>query len=752
MIPESTDIMDGHVTSMFLIAPLLLAGAGTVAAAEALDEADRTTTLDTVVVVSSRAPEPISQVVASVSKIEREELDRRLVRDPASLVRYVPGVAVVADGHRWGARGFSIRGLEGNRVLILVDGIPLADDYSIGQFASAGRDLVDLEAVERVEIQRGPASTLYGSDALAGVVAFRTLDPEALLARSGRNHYLGARMGYDAMDHSRLLSASWAGESAGGWQAMAMAAERRGHEAGNRAWRAEDAPNPTDYYRRGVLAKLARGDAQGGGRYTLVLDASDASRRTEVDSLRFGSGRFNTTYRLAADDRQRRARASLAGEWSLSRAWVQSLEAQLYWQATDIRQDSEQYRLPDRATPFESLRWRRFDYAADAAGMSLLAQARHEGARARHWHVYGLDLASTRYEGLRDGLETNLRTGQTSRTTLGEHLPVRDFPNTDADSAALFWQDEIRLGERFAVVPGLRAEWNRLRAHPDAVYLEDYPDNPPVDVETRQATPRLALRWSFGNGHSVFAQYARGFRAPPFGDVNIGLSLPVYNYEVRANPDLRPEHSQGLELGWRYVGDAVSASAALYENRYRDLIESRANLGIDPATGALVFQSVNRDRARIRGVEGELLWQLPLAAERAGDWQVRGAMAWSEGDDTRRNLPLNTVDPPRATLGLRYDASDGRWGCEGALVAVQGKQRIDHSAGGLFAPPGYARFDLYGWLELRPGVHVNAALLNLADRRYWEWAGVRGVTADDDGIGFHTQPGRSFAVNVTLDW
>src|SRR3546814_2197489 len=76
--------------------------------------------------------------------------------------------------------------LEGNRVRIVVDGVPLADAYSIGQFASAGRDLVDLEAVERVEIQRGPASTLYGSDALAGVVAFRTLDPEALLLRGDR--------------------------------------------------------------------------------------------------------------------------------------------------------------------------------------------------------------------------------------------------------------------------------------------------------------------------------------------------------------------------------------------------------------------------------------------------------------------------------------------------------------------------------------------------------------------------------------
>src|SRR5690606_12899957 len=109
---------------------------------------------------------------------------------------------------------------------IVVDGIPLADDYSIGQFASAGRDLVDMEAVERVEVQRGPASTLYGSDALAGVVAFRTLDPDALLQRADGDRHLGVRIGHDSVDDSRLLSASCAGGRADGWQAKAGAAPR----------------------------------------------------------------------------------------------------------------------------------------------------------------------------------------------------------------------------------------------------------------------------------------------------------------------------------------------------------------------------------------------------------------------------------------------------------------------------------------------------------------------------------------------
>ena len=740
-----------------LLSVLLSSGAAAQAQpvlASSPGEAERIVTLDTLVVVSSRVPEPISQVVSSVAAVGREDLDRRLVRDPESLVRYVPGVEVVSDGDRFGTRGFSIRGLDGNRVRIVVDGIPLADDYSIGQFASAGRDLVDLEAVERVEVQRGPASTLYGSDALAGVVAFRTLDPEALLSRPGGDgdRHVGARLGYDSVDDSRLLAASWAAGSADGWQAMALVAQRRGHEAGNRAWRAVDGPNPLDFKRESVLAKLVR-DAGAGGRYVFALDATRESRQTGVDSLRFGSGRFATTYRLDADDRQQRLRASLAAQWQPGWRWLQSLEAQAWHQDTDIRQDSDQYRLPDAATPFESLRWRRFDYESSAVGLGLLGQSRHEGRLGSHWHVFGVDIARQDYSGLRDGIETNLATGETSRVILGEPLPVRDFPDSRNTSLALFWQDEIAIGERFAVIPGLRAEWNRLRAHPDAIYLEDFPDSVPVDVDTDQVTPRLALRWTPGDGHSLFAQYARGFRAPPFGDVNIGLLLPVFNYEVRANPELRPERSEGLELGWRYVGDTVRASVSVYENRYRDLIESRANLGIDPVTRALVFQSVNRDRARIRGVEGDLLWHLPWTDPALpGGWQLHGAMAWSKGDDTRRDQPLNSIDPPRATLGLRYGSSGGRWGLEGAMVAVRGQHRIDHSAGALFEPPGHARFDLYAWAEPRPGIRINAGLLNLTNRRYWNWSGVRGLAADEDNIGFYTRPGRSAAVNVSFDW
>src|SRR5690606_13379075 len=227
-----------------------------------------------------------------------------------------------------------------------------------------------------------------------------------------------------------------------------------------------------------------------------------------------------------------------------------------------------------------------------------------------------------------------------------EVLPVRDFPDSRTTELGMFWQDEILLGEYWAVVPGLRWEKYRLRARADVLWREDNPGTTPATSDDSRLTSKLGLRWQ-RRDLIVYGQYAEGFRAPPFSDVNIGLYLPVFNYLVLANPDLRPERSRGLELGLRWAGWHAQASLAVYENRYRDLIESRANLGVD-VSGRLVFQSVNRARARIRGVELEGRWWLEAWSPRARGWYLDALAHWVEGEDTVRDVPLNTISPPRA--------------------------------------------------------------------------------------------------------
>ena len=105
--------------------------------------------------------------------------------DIADLVRFEPGVSVSGTGSRFGLTGFKIRGIGGNRVLTLIDGVRVPDEFSFGPFLSARRDFVDIDSLKRLEIARGPISSLYGSDALGGVVALATKEPGDQLGEDG---------------------------------------------------------------------------------------------------------------------------------------------------------------------------------------------------------------------------------------------------------------------------------------------------------------------------------------------------------------------------------------------------------------------------------------------------------------------------------------------------------------------------------------------------------------------------------------
>ena len=707
--------------------------------------------LDRMVVVASKVAEPIQQVVGSISVIDRGEIERTMAQDIRDMVRYEPGVSVVGDPSRFGLQGFSIRGLDGNRVGMVVDDVPLPKGFGVGSFSLAGRDLIDVEAIEQVEILRGPASTLWGSDALAGIVNYRTREPDDFLARGdGEGEFYGARIGYSGRDDSVLAGAGWAAES-GPWQAMASLARRDGSESENSADDPLRQANPADTLRQSALLKLIR-DAGALGRWRLTVDHSRADVETDVQSLVNGPGQFSSTTALLSDDRSRRTRVSIDGRIDTHLPWLDSLNVLVYGQNADTRQHAEQNRRPEGRTRFFSLRVRDFDYDEDARGFKLLGQQRAQWLGIDHWNVVGVEFAHTRYRDLRDGFETNLDTGITTKTVIGEVLPVRDFPKSTGKELGVFWQDEMGFGERLSLIPALRWERYRLDANPDAVYRDDNPGGEPADIRESRLTARLGTRWKINARSSVFVQYAEGFRAPPFGDVNVGFTIPAFNFLARPNPDLKSETSKGFEAGWRYESPELRASLAAFNNRYRNLIESRANMGTDPDTGALVFQSVNRDRARIRGVEASVSVALDTWSDALAGWRLRSAAAWTEGDDTRRNQPLNSVDPARLVLGIGYDSANGQFGGELVGTGVLRKTDVDTSTAALFRSPGYGLIDLLAWWKPNDSIRVNAGVFNLADRKHWDWASTRNLLANAPDLEFFTSAGRNASVTVYVEW
>ena len=167
--------------------------------------------LDPVTVTATRGERPVDEVPGTVSVITDSEIDRRLVSDPRDLLRYEPGVSIGSDPTRSGLTNYTIRGIGGNRVLVQVDGARLPDFPATSP--TFNRDYVDLDTVKRVEIVRGPASSLYGSDAIGGVVAYITKDPADYLTEFGRDVFVSAKAGYDGADNSLATTATVAGRA-----------------------------------------------------------------------------------------------------------------------------------------------------------------------------------------------------------------------------------------------------------------------------------------------------------------------------------------------------------------------------------------------------------------------------------------------------------------------------------------------------------------------------------------------------------
>jgi len=703
------------------------------------------TELETITVYARRLT-PVSRVAATVTVIDQARIESTLATDIRELVRYEPGLSVRNDPFRFGLDTISVRGLGGNRVAVEIDGIPAAGGFAVGSYADSGRAYVDAAFVDRVEVLRGPASSLYGSDAIGGVVAMTTLTPARLLARSEGGFAVRTEAGYDSENAAWRAVALAAGEI-GPAQWLLGYSRRDGQEAGTAA---DVEPNPADFTNDSALLKVA-GDAPGGP-LTLTLEAGRVKQWSSVDAF-LGVGRFVNTTALEGDDEMLRYRASLRQALTGANAAFDSADWSVYWQGTETDQDTYEVRkaVPPRTPPTQLDRT--FDFDESTLGFEFTALKSLGSGSLMHDVVYGIEATRSELEELRDGLQTNLTTGATTPTILGETFPLRDLPLSTVVEVGAFVQDEMQFADsRWTLVPALRVDYYELSPRADRIYREDNPATSPVGVDELSFAPKLGATYRVSDRLGVFVQYAHGFRSPPPEDVNIGLEVPLFNIRAISNPDLQPETSDGFEAGLRLTGTPVALTASVFHTEYSDFIESKVNLGVDPATGVTLFQSQNVAEARIYGAELDARIAAGAWSPGLEGWTGRLAASWTRGDDLVRDEPLNSIDPPRLVLGVRYDAPSTRWGTEVALTAVEAQRDADRSRADLYRTDGYATLDWLANVSLSSRLRLNVGLFNLTNAEYIEWADVRGRVAGDPLIPYYTRAGFNASVSLRYDF
>lgn len=724
------------------LAAALLWGWGSIPAGAQTVElpSDEAIRLQEVTVTSTRTERRVDNVPNTVSVIRHQQIEAEGARDLKDLLKNEIDISVPTGPTRFsaagrsgtgraGVEGINIRGLEGNQVLMLVDGVRLPNGFSFASFSTGRGDYVNVDGLQSAEVLRGPASTQFGSDGLAGAVSFKTLDPADLLKKN-ENFGGFARSSYASVDRSAAATLALAGRNER-WQGLILSSHHSGHEVQNKGSNGVESldrtkPNPVDYSSAYFLGKayLQLGAAHKLG---LTVETQKRKQETEVYSARARAPlAASSTIDLDTRDHVERDRVLLEHHYTdLNALYMQRAQTKLYWQSAQTRQLS----VEDRNTSPDRTRDNR--YQADVLGLSTLFESNLSGLVNQRLS-YGLDWSLSNIKGTRDG----------TVPSFGEVLPVKPFPDTKYTLFGAFVQSEIERG-KLSIIPGLRFDYYKLA--PSTVA---YTSGAVAQLSDRAVMPRLGFVWRLSPALAPYAQWAQGFRAPTPDQVNTGFSNLASGYTSISNPNLKAEHANSLEMGLRGEHQTWRYSLAAFNNSYKDFISQEVVAGAGTPADPLVFQNINLSRVRIRGLEARTEWKF------MPKWLAHAGLSYAKGERESNGVsaPLDSVNPLKAVFGLRY--AGGAWTARADMTHSKAKaqSRIAAVTPAQFAPPSYTNLDLGLSWKPAPGLTLNANLNNVFDSKYWRWSDVRGLANNSPVVDAYSASGRNAQISLRYDF
>jgi hemoglobin/transferrin/lactoferrin receptor protein len=712
--------------------------------------------IETLVVIG-KSPRKVQDVVGSVSVINSELIDKQLVHDIADLLRYEVGINAVSSGSRFGNSSIAIRGISGNRIATEIDGVPVADQFNIGSYSNSGRNTIDPDLIKQVEILRGPASSTYGSDAIGGVVSFITKKPTDLLSQTNKDFYLGLKTGYYSIDDSKSVSVNTAfGNELS--SVLISGSLRKGHEFDSNS--ASDIEKDVqDNETKAFLVKYFYeiSDTQ---ELSFSYDYFKRSAQTDLQSI-LGLGRFSSTTLLLGDDETKRENFVVSYDFVLDSPLLDGGVIRYYDQSSDTEQLSDENRTEtSRRTGLTN----DFHYDRD-----FFFEQRLQGLRANLYtnidssfvtqHIgYGIEFSKNKTEELRSGFKTTIATGDSTNNILTEEFPLRDFPISEVEELGVYINDEISFdGTGITIIPAIRYDKYKLTPKPDDIYLADNPSTTVVNISEDSVSPKLGVVYQANSESKFYIQYAKGFRAPPFEDANIGLDIPMFKIRAIPNPDLKSETTDGYEIGYNYNDTKHKVDLVGFYNDYQDFIQTKVNLGFDPTVGRVIFQSQNINRAKIYGVELSYQGHFDNLLTDNGSITTYVNMFWSKGENKETDKPLNEIEPNHALLGVQWLNANESVSVALNANIVDGKSAVDDPNAGdaeteLATTKGYATFDLIANYHFNEQLTVAAAVNNLTDRQYWRWSDVNGFAASDPLLATLAAPGVNASLQIKYAW
>ncbi|WP_260259299.1 TonB-dependent hemoglobin/transferrin/lactoferrin family receptor [Vibrio intestinalis] len=697
-------------------------------------------TMETVTVTATRVEQKVDEIAATVNVVSAKDIEQNMMDDISKVFDYTPGVDFNADKTgRADSQDINIRGVEGDRVNIIIDGVTAPSRYGDGpEFVSSSRVAIDPEMLKAVEVVKGASSTLYGSEGMGGAVIFVTKDPKDFLAEGDDSGGL-VKTQYSSSDESFKETVVLANRT-GDLESMITYTRRDGHELNN--FVEESDRIEADYQQDNVLAKL---QYQVNENHRVEFTGEYVDNSLETDSLnahRATDGSREYHY-YDTDDNTRRDRLSFKHIYDGNLLITDSISSQFNWL------NQERNSITDRHKLGKDANFKHYIYSEDTLQAEIQLDKSFYLGETEHYLIYGLAAKQSSFE------------NQNNNFDGGVADPKLYQPDAKDTSFGIFAQDEIALLDgQLLLSPGVR--YDSYQSSPDTLTRSDGSVDTYDDFSGDAFTAKLGALYQITSELSTYAQVSQGYRAPTFVELYYAFEeRPMSMFEIInvANDDLEAETSINYEWGFKHNTAATATQFNVFYSEYDNFIsqelvnstydDNGTRNPIDDVT-SLFYSYVNIEEATIKGIELSNTVNFGALNPSFNGFRSNLAATYTEGEDGQGE-ELVSINPWNLVAGLSFDTPQGNWGTSIKVkyVADKTSDRVLEQGGIQVDTPSYTVADLTMYYKPMKDLTLRAGVFNLTDEQYWNWHNVRG---QDTLEGSTTQPERNYSLSVAYEF
>ncbi|MFK8011549.1 MAG: TonB-dependent receptor plug domain-containing protein [Marinicellaceae bacterium] len=633
--------------------------------------------VDQIIVTASKKKQSVENLSTAVSVVTKAEILEKNITLLPDLLREEAGVYIQQTTPGQGIP--IIRGLKGSENVHLIDGMRLNTAFfrnSPNQYLA----LVDPFMTNQIEIIRGPASVLYGGDALGGVLNVITHTPS--FTGKDWQHQGEMYLSYDSADEKTLshISLDMGNEKISTTLGLSY------QDIGTRTIGGGTEVPFTNYSSRAVNNKWLFNLSED---KSLIFDMQYLTQPStpRVDDLVVGFGQTEPDSSLFLFSPNQRQFVHLNYSDNAANALYDNSDYHISWQLI------KDHRIRSNFDEEDLIK------EQNESALFSFQSSFNKQLNEQLDVVYGIDYYKDTINSARQNISNGVATNGNSR-----------FPDDSTMQHLGFFADMTKYFEHQDLTFGMR--------------YSDYEidlNNPIISNDTLKIDD---LTWHIGwlyhldDENKLFANLGRGFRPPNIFDLGQVGERPGNRFNV-INTDVKPETVHTLDIGWKHFGNIYTVDFTVFYSKYKDKIAS-VETGELTDTGQLIVQSQNINDVNLYGVESSFTYKINT------DSEFNAVLNYTWGEETTGDLsePADRIPPLNGFIGYQKQINDD-WSINPKIIYATTQDRLSardvrdariHPNG----TGGFVSYNVYANWKLSGASNVRFGFENIFDKKYRE--------------------------------